>query len=280
VVADLNGDGEADVALVYGNSGSQGVLVLIGLGNGSFQTPVTYPGSSSFTMLGAGDFTGGGKPDLALIDYTNRSIQLLRDSVPGLNLSSTHVASIWQGLIGASYVLTVTNNQATPVSGVVAVTDTLPTGLTATSISGSGWNCDLTRLTCTRSDSLASNSSYPPIILTFNTAVDAPVQVINYAFVSVGGSIAAIASDPTSIAGSLRATTTALTVSPNPASLGQAVTLTARVPAPTIGLVVFYDGASILGSSLIDITNSTATLTTTGLSAETHLLRAYFRETG
>ena len=279
VVADFNGDGKADVALVYGNSGSQGVLFLFGNGDGTFQQ-ATYAGSTSYMTVGTGGFTGGGKPSVALLDLTNRSVQLLRDPTPGLGISSTHVSYLWQGLIGASYVLTVTDNQGTGTAGVITVTDTLPAALTATSIAGTGWNCDLPTLACTRSDSLAPGASYPPIILTFDVASDAPAQVINTAAVSIGGTISGTASDPTAIAGSLRPTTTTLTVSPAPANLGQNVTLTAHVSPASGGLVVFYEGASILGSGLTGLVSQTAAITTNALPAGTGLLHAYFRGNG
>src|SRR6185295_5413118 len=72
-------------------------------------------------------------------------------------------------------------------SGTVTVTDTLPTGLTATAISGTGWTCVLATLTCTRSDALAAGSSYPVITLTVNVASNAASSVTNSVSVSGGG---------------------------------------------------------------------------------------------
>jgi hypothetical protein len=187
VVADFNGDGKFDVAMTTGNSGSQGVLFLFGNGDGTFQTPVTYAGTSNYSSIGAADFTGGGKAQFAFLDTTNRSALLLREPAPGITISSTHDSGIWQGRISASYNLTVTNNQTTAIASIVTVTDTLPASLTATGIAGAGWSCDLASLTCTRSDSLAPGASFPAITLTFNAASNAPAQVINLASVSVGG---------------------------------------------------------------------------------------------
>ena len=65
--------------------------------------------------------------------------------------------------------------------------DTLPASLTATAFSGSGWTTDLATLTATRSDPLASGASYPPLTITVNVAVNAPVVVTNTATVSGGG---------------------------------------------------------------------------------------------
>ncbi len=54
----------------------------------------------------------------------------------------------------------------------MTVSDTLPAGLTATAISGTGWSCTLSTLTCTRSDALAAGAIYPPITVTVNVAND------------------------------------------------------------------------------------------------------------
>jgi len=71
--------------------------------------------------------------------------------------------------------------------GTITLTDTLPTGLTATAISGTGWTCTLATLTCTRSDSLAGFASYPDITVTVTVAPDAPLSLTNSATVSGGG---------------------------------------------------------------------------------------------
>jgi hypothetical protein len=69
------------------------------------------------------------------------------------------------------------------------MTDTLPAGLTATAISGTGWACTLGTLNCTRSDALAAGASYPAITVTVNVASNAPASVTNTAAVSGGGEI-------------------------------------------------------------------------------------------
>ena len=77
--------------------------------------------------------------------------------VPDLIVASGHLGSFVQGQSGATYAISVANAGGLATSGTVTVTDTLPTGLTATAISGSGWSCpSLVTLTCTRSDALVS----------------------------------------------------------------------------------------------------------------------------
>src|SRR6185503_12011891 len=76
--------------------------------------------------------------------------------LPDLTLTKTHAGHFAQGQAGATYTLTVANVGAADTSGMVTVTDMLPAGLTATAMSGAGWNCTLATLTCTRSDVLAA----------------------------------------------------------------------------------------------------------------------------
>jgi uncharacterized repeat protein (TIGR01451 family) len=125
---------------------------------------------------------------------------------PDPTITKTHSASFTQGQPG-TYTITVTNVGLSPLSGdpkdPVTVTDTLPTGLTATAASGTGWTCTLgPPSSCTRSDTLASNASYPAITLTVNVATNAPPKVTNTATVSGGGDVNPLnntANDPTTI---------------------------------------------------------------------------------
>jgi uncharacterized repeat protein (TIGR01451 family) len=86
-----------------------------------------------------------------------------------------------------SFTLTVTNTGDTPTSGMVTLTDTLPSGLTATAFSGSGWSCNIASLTCTRTDALLANASYPPVTLTVSVAASFAYPAPNSATVSGGG---------------------------------------------------------------------------------------------
>jgi hypothetical protein len=73
-VADVNGDGEPDVIVANAcaddscaTDGSVGVL--LGIGDGTFQTAVTYDsgGPSAFSVM-IGDVNGDGKPDLVVVN--------------------------------------------------------------------------------------------------------------------------------------------------------------------------------------------------------------------
>jgi len=121
---------------------------------------------------------------------------------PDLAIAKSHTGNFSVGQTGATYTITVSNTGHGPTSGTVTVLDSLPTGLTATAISGTGWTCTLVTLTCTRADALAATSSYPAITLTVNVAANAPSLVTNSAVVSGGGEANVAnntANDPTTV---------------------------------------------------------------------------------
>src|SRR6185369_5921127 len=101
--------------------------------------------------------------------------------------NKSHTGNFTQGQVSATYSITATNSGSAATSGTVTVTDTLPTGLTATAITGTGWSCVLGTLTCTRSDALAAGSSYPVITVTVTVANNAASSVTNSVSISGGG---------------------------------------------------------------------------------------------
>ena len=97
---------------------------------------------------------------------------------PGVDLGAT-IAPFQlfttQGATGVSFTTTVLNFGSNPSTGTVTLTTTLPAGLAATAITGTGWSCTLANLTCTRSDALESALTYPIVTITFNVALNAPL---------------------------------------------------------------------------------------------------------
>jgi uncharacterized repeat protein (TIGR01451 family) len=118
---------------------------------------------------------------------------------PLLSITKTHTGSFAQGQTGAIYTLMV-SNQGGPTNGLVSVREMLPAGLVFTSMAGTGWDCG--GVTCSRSDILNTNTSYPPITVTVSVASDAGSPQVNLASVSGGGAAAAVAiADSTIITG-------------------------------------------------------------------------------
>lgn len=64
-VADLNGDGRAD--LVVGNAQSKTVDVLLGEGGGAFRPRSSYPLDAAPAALRLGDLSGDGRPDVVVV---------------------------------------------------------------------------------------------------------------------------------------------------------------------------------------------------------------------
>src|SRR5205823_4390180 len=179
-IGDFNGDGKSDVAVA--NDGSNNISILLGNGNATFAAAVNYAAGSFPTSVAIGDFTGDGMSDLAIANYNSDDVSiLLGNGCPDLTISKTHSGDFTEGQSGATYTLTVNNVGTVPTLGLVNATDNLPPSLTATSIGGSGWSCNLGTLTCTRSNALGAAQSYPVITLTVNGSATAPPTVTNTA---------------------------------------------------------------------------------------------------
>ncbi|HEU4663104.1 MAG TPA: S8 family serine peptidase [Dokdonella sp.] len=120
---------------------------------------------------------------------------------PDLRITKSHTGNFARGA-AASYKIVVSNSGAQPTTAAVSVVDALPSGLTATAMSGTGWVCTLGTLTCTRSDILAAGAGYPPITVEVVVAAAAPSSVTNVATVNGGGDVVTsnnAASDVTAI---------------------------------------------------------------------------------
>jgi uncharacterized repeat protein (TIGR01451 family) len=90
------------------------------------------------------------------------------------------------------YSISISNTGSAPASGPVAVADSLPGMVTASSIFGPGWTCSIgDKVSCSRADSLPAGSSYPAIALIANISQSAAGTITNNATVSGGGAAAA-----------------------------------------------------------------------------------------
>ncbi|MFG2915469.1 hypothetical protein ACGF0D_21605 [Kitasatospora sp. NPDC048298] len=157
-----------------------------GGGGSSFATPTGVGTAYAASTIGTANQNGQ-----VIISYT---------VAPSLTITKTHTGKFVQGRDG-EYTITVGNAGPGATDGTtVTVTDTLPAGLRADSISGTGWTCDRDTLTCTRSDVLPAGSSYPPITLQVDVSCKADDEVTNTATVTGGGDTTIhTATDPTAI---------------------------------------------------------------------------------
>ena len=89
--------------------------------------------------------------------------------------------------MGDTYTITVSNFGSGPTNGTASLVDTLPAGVTATAMSGTGWTVNMATLTATRNDVLAAGASYPALTVTVNVADNAAASLTNTATVAGGG---------------------------------------------------------------------------------------------
>ena len=143
-----------------------------------------------------------GSPSSAAPAYTAVVDYFRNIGGPDLTISKSHSGNFVQGGTG-SYTITASNAGTAATSGTVTVADTLPTGLSPTAASGSGWSCGIATqtVTCTRSNALAPGASYPAVTLNVSVAGTA-TSATNVATVSGGSETNTAndsASDPTTV---------------------------------------------------------------------------------
>ena len=192
----------------YGTQPYAGALI-------HYEDPPTYPGYThllAFDLAAPGSF---GSPaleagsswqdpysELSLTVNSATSsgltITINYQGSPALSISKTHGGNFTQGQTGATYTVNVSNGSgAGATSGTVAVTETVPAGLSLVSMTGTGWSCASN--TCSRSDALAGGASYPPITVVVNVVAGASSPLTNQVSVSLGGFAAGNAADVTII---------------------------------------------------------------------------------
>ncbi|HEY8242246.1 MAG TPA: IPTL-CTERM sorting domain-containing protein [Casimicrobiaceae bacterium] len=140
--------------------------------------------SAGTPLVNQATVSGGGDPTPATSNDT-----VVVDVGRDLTITKTHAGSFFQGQVGAQFTIGVSNVGGTASTGTVTVTESLPAGLTATAMSGTGWSCSQPAGPCTRSDVLAPTGAYPVITLTVDVASTAGSPLLNVATVSGGGDI-------------------------------------------------------------------------------------------
>ena len=164
------------------------VNLLVG-GTATFTVNATVAGSATGSVTNTATIApppGVIDPDPS--DDTSTVVTPIGDApVVDLGIVKTANGTFHAGQVGASYTIVVTNHGNVPTSGEVVVSELVPPGLTATSMTGPGWTCTQPAGPCKRSDPLAPGASYPPITLVVNVADDPPSSVTNVATVIGGG---------------------------------------------------------------------------------------------
>jgi uncharacterized repeat protein (TIGR01451 family) len=318
-VGDVNGDGRADLVVPHAGSESciqttcrwfdGSVSVLIGNGDGTFRTPVTYTVPGSPAAISIQDFNGDGKPDLALANT---------GALPVLPATGPHLGPGVTVLLG--------NGDGTFQAPSAFSDPGMPVWVAAADFNGDG-KLDLAVADLNGVGILPGNGdgtfqplqTYAPGVQTDFLAVidfngdgkpdliadrgssgfevllgrgDGTFPVVSSYWGAVLGiadfngdgrvDIAGFSSSNLAVqfgagsAGVGAATTISLQTSVNPSQFGAAVSLTASVsPLTATGVVEFLDGTTVLGSALLN-SSGFAQINTTVLAAGTRSLHAIY----
>lgn len=147
--------------------------------DGSYTVPI-----AAATIAPSGPFS----PNLGTPSASN--LQPVSTDISTTDLSVAQTASAgFQAGETASYTITVSNVGTGATAGLVGYDCTLPVGLSATGLTGTGWTITQSTgsaVSATRSDALAAGQSYPQLTLNVSIATNAPVSVSTTARVSGG----------------------------------------------------------------------------------------------
>lgn len=173
--------------LLHTSSGSTALTALsasdiaLFTGTGTVTLPVTAVANSAFS--------GGGNLHSIAAVAASATITVTYTYVePDLAITKTRSGT---PVIGRQiqFNLGVTNVGSGHTTGLITVSDTMPSGLGIVSAHGAGWTCTVVGrvVTCTQSGPLAAGGTLSPIIVTVNVTSGAYPSVINTASVSTAG---------------------------------------------------------------------------------------------
>ncbi|HXM63381.1 MAG TPA: VCBS repeat-containing protein [Terriglobales bacterium] len=91
-IGDFNADGKLDVALPTSTNSVPSTTILLGNGDGTFQTPLVFPDPAN-VAIATGDFNNDGKPDL-VIGTSNGVFLLLQDYTSDFSLTAGSKTSV------------------------------------------------------------------------------------------------------------------------------------------------------------------------------------------
>ena len=287
-LADFNGDGAIDLA-VTDAQGSQ-VDILLGVGDGTFQNQVTYGVRFNPIGVAAADFNEDGIPDLAVANAESSSVSVLLGvgdgtfqpqvtygtsrAPEGLSVGDFngdgHMDLVVSNLFSNTVGVFLGQGDGTLKTQLAFAAGTRPFGIGVGDLNGDGLP-----------DVVVANSnvSTTSILLSAQTETATATGLAVYGsgshevLASYPGDADRIASESDTVplaSVPQIATETTLSVAPNPAFAGQAVTMTAAViPTPTgtpAGTVSFFNGNTLVGTGTVD-SSGMASFTSSSLPA-------------
>jgi len=280
-IADVNGDDKPDLLLA--DSGSvtgtgQGVSVLLGNGDGTFQPRVVYdPGGNTPVDVAVADVNDDGKPDLLVANNGSGTIGVLLGNGDGTFQSSQTYDTPGSASVAVADVngdtrpdLAVANGGAGGGVGILLhvakpTTTTLLSSLnpslvgqavtfTAKVSSTSGTIPDGELVTFYDGTTALTSVALADETATFTTSsLSAKAHTIKAAY--AGDAFFKPSKRMVKQIVNKDSTTTSLTSSPNPSNFGQPVTFTAQVtgtgPFAPAGKVKIFDGTTVLGTAIM-----------------------------
>jgi len=257
VVADFNSDGKWDLALTSTPSGSYPgnlVILLLGNGDGTFQTPSLYGvGSLAYSAV-VGDFNGDGALDLAVANGRAGSVSvLLNQSGTAITIGSSGNPAPYGQSVALRATVEASVSNGTGPTGTV----TFKNGNTVIGTPGTLASGVYTLTTATLP--LGQNK------LSIVYSGDANYQAHTIAYtqnITQAGSSTVLVPSATSAVQNQAVTLTA-TVSPN----------TSGVPT---GTVTFLDGATVIGSGIALNGSDVASMSISSLAVGPHNISANY----
>jgi len=131
---------------------------------------------------------------------TSTTAATLTVLAPALSIVKSHTGNFTVGTNGV-FTIAVSNSGNSPTTGAITVTDTLATGFTFVSGTGTNWACAaaLQVVTCTNAGPIAAASAAGNITLTVAVALNAPAIIGNAASASTAGSANAFSTDTVTV---------------------------------------------------------------------------------
>lgn len=246
-LADFNGDNKLDVVGVGTNNN---VLLYLGNGDGTFQSPLSIGVGQAPVAMAVGDFNGDGQLDLAVVNSGDNTVTILLqlENVSVALQSSSNPSNFGQAV---TFTATVTPQASGTPTGTVTFKDG------ATVIGNQALN--------------NGTAQYSTSTLTLGSHSITAVY-------SGDSNYQSSTSPPLNQTVNMASTTVSVGSSANPSSYSQAVTFTATIypqyGGSATGTVTFYDGTTQIGSG--QVTNNAATLTISSLSIGNHSITATY----
>lgn len=252
-IGDFSNNGKLDAATTqfYPADNPTGVSVLLGNGDGSFQSPQEYSGMEEPYAIATGDFNGDKKLDLAVGDYLFNTVVILQGNGDG---TFTNIGQWFAGINPGAIAVSDFNLDG---RADLAVSDYGGSGISVLAGKGDGTFPSFVSLPTGKgpSDVVAVDLNHDgsPDLVVVNSDDNTFSVLLNAAGTYVD-----------------------VTSSPNPSLLGQPATFKATVrgsvtasPVPS-GTITFEDGTKTLGN--VSLTSGTASFKTSSLSLGTHAI--------